>query len=256
MGRVVTKVDRADAAVALPVYSPSTRDVAVSAPERSAAPAQRTVAFADAAAGTVSGIASEAIESRQSLREAATRLEELEQSKRALAVAAEAAEKEGYAKGLAKAEQESARYIAQQRVELEELLNGLRDAKRALLGDAQDDIVEATYAAICKILGSELVKPEVARDAVMSTLSRLKGDSETMTVRVSKRDKPLLDTLVSGMDASKRRFVFEADDTVLLGGCVIRGERGTLEARLDIQLEALKRLLITCRDDEPAARDV
>jgi flagellar assembly protein FliH len=93
---------------------------------------------------------------------------------------------------------------------------------------------------IRKLAGPALVSREAALGAVLEVLHRIRDERE-LTIRVSPRDLPFLETQRSAIQEAlgTRSWSLCAEPRVSIGGCLIESSLGTLDGRLEIQLEGL-----------------
>ena len=86
--------------------------------------------------------------------------------------------------------------------------------------------------------------PDLIRSVVRQALERVLGDR--ITVSLSPEDYR---SLVAGEHEFKdvidrtKRLMFREDETVAKGGCVVETEVGTIDARIETQLEAIRKAL-------------
>ena len=173
---------------------------------------------------------------------------------------------EGREAGRLKAEQDvrAARDAAAARIaQLDELLEGIRSELARRLEQAEDDMVGLAHAAICRILGEELVTrggvAQHVRQAIREGGFLGAGSSlGQLAIHVHPRDlaglesDPLLASwLRQHSAAGVVRWV--PDERVRMGGCLVRSGEGTIDARLETQLGALQRVLIEGRAAKQAA---
>jgi flagellar assembly protein FliH len=173
---------------------------------------------------------------------------------------------EGREAGRQKAEQEvrAARDAAAARIaQLDELLEKVRSELARRLEQAEEDMVTLCHAAICRILGEELVTREgVAqhvRQAIReggflgagSTLGQLAIHVHPQDLAGLEGDPVLASWLRQHAAAGVVRWV--PDERVRMGGCLVRSGEGTIDARLETQLAALQRVLSEERPANQAA---
>jgi len=175
---------------------------------------------------------------------------------------------EGLAAGRLQAEQEldartrAVQATADLRLEqFDELLGGI--AKQfditlsRRLDAAEDDMVALTYAAICRLLGAHALDANVVMLTVREAIEQwLKAGNERLgshplTVHMNPQDLRMLqdDPQVSSWlnKQTERGLSWQSDDTVELGGCLIKGHQGSLDARLETQLHELTAVLLQGR---------
>lgn len=167
-------------------------------------------------------------------------------------------QEEGYLAGLKQSEQKTAQDLAAARdilhereQQLQALLHALPQQIAGHLESAEDDMVALTYEAICRMLGDAFVTRAGASLAVRQALMQLAG-RQSYAVRVHPADFPLLqdDTVLAALKA--KGVVWQADERVALGGCLIDTADGTLDARLEVQLQELAALLLKVRAEQSA----
>lgn len=140
---------------------------------------------------------------------------------------------------------------------LEQLLSSARDEVGARIASAEDDMIALCHAAICRILGEQLVTREGVAHALRTALREAaKGQAggAPLEVRVNPGDLDLLrgDAEVAAwVSRAATRAGTEVrwlpDDEIGSGGCLIDFPDGTFDARLETQLSSLRALLQTSR---------
>jgi flagellar biosynthesis/type III secretory pathway protein FliH len=103
------------------------------------------------------------------------------------------------------------------------------------------DAAELAFEVACRVLGASAQRRRLIEDMVAQAMSGLRG--QPLRVRLSALDLALLDAAEEGGSAGLRArhpgIEWVSDPTVQAGGCLIDGEGGTLDARLDVQLQRL-----------------
>lgn len=156
--------------------------------------------------------------------------------------------------------------VAARIAQLDRLLTSLPAELVRRLEVVEDDMVALCHAAVCRILGEELVTPEgvvhqvrqAIRETGASALGRVHGQ---IAIHVHPRDLATLEADAAlaawlRQHASAGAVHWVADERVKLGGCLVRSAEGSLDARLETQLAALHRLFVEKQGDEstPAPR--
>ena len=157
------------------------------------------------------------------------------------------AEQRGHAQGMEQGVEQGQREAQQaatvQTDRLNALLQAMNQTRRTLLDDNENMLVEVSFAAVCRLLGRQ-----AATRATLAAMVRglIEGEREpaTLTVRLHPHDAQQLEGGVNGLDPQLR---FQADAGIELGGCVIDSPRGTLDARLELQLQHLREALTAAR---------
>jgi flagellar assembly protein FliH len=123
------------------------------------------------------------------------------------------------------------------------MLDGLYQARHDVLDEAEDTLVEIAFAAVCQLAGTDAVARAVVAHAVREAAARLHAD-ESLTVLLHPDD-------LACLDEAERQWgnvEFTASPAVAVGGCMIDGGKGTLDARLEVQLARLCGALARARE--------
>lgn len=154
----------------------------------------------------------------------------LEDAKVAAKETVKAGYAEGESKGLAK--------VTEKLIELDTLRTKFYES-------VEPDVIKLSMEIAEKVIGrlanesSELIKG-VVRQALERTL----GDR--VFVRLNPSDyKRVMEEQADFKDVIDRtkRLVFREDDGIQIGGCIVESEVGTIDAQLDLQLEAIRKAL-------------
>lgn len=115
---------------------------------------------------------------------------------------------------------------------------------RAQIAKANEDVIaEVVYAATLKIIGHEAASRASIRRVVAEAIGDV-GNASVVQLRVARRDSEFVETLVAEMFGGTAACQVVVDDHVILGGCVMEQANGSLDARLETQLEALRRAVM------------
>ncbi len=130
--------------------------------------------------------------------------------------------------------------------ELNFILLEAHERRDAALTGAERDVLRLAVKLAEKIIGREVERDDAALADIVSAALRHARQQESLTVRVNPADLPRVQAHRERLDPSGRaRFIdLVADPRVGHGGCVIEGESGTVDARLDTQLRVLERALL------------
>ena len=157
--------------------------------------------------------------------------------------------KEGYECGLSAGEEEGrlsgesegrAAYTAGLQ-QLEQLAQSLNQTVEQSLDEAEEMMVSIVFESVCKIIGDALATREGIVSVVQEALRRTRGKS-ALVIRVNPLDLDLIEESAAFGIASEADW--RADETVPMGGCIVESEYGTLDARIETQLNQLKRTLL------------
>jgi flagellar assembly protein FliH len=128
--------------------------------------------------------------------------------------------------------------------QLEALAHSLDQSVQKSLDEAEDLVVSLVYETVCKIVGDALATREGVAALVSQALTQLRG-KPALLIRVNPLDLELLEE-GSAFGVSTEAD-WRADESVPMGGCIVESEHGTLDARIDTQLNQLKRALLAAR---------
>ena len=151
--------------------------------------------------------------------------------------------KEGFSKGKIHAEEETSNLK-------EEALKIVEDAyqeKEKIINSSEEELVKLASAIAEKIIRRELqADPNIIIDIVKGALQKV-NDREKLNLMVNSEDLDSLinvqeELLTSTKGVKKMKIV--ADSTITPGGCVIETANGTIDARLERQLEEIEQTLM------------
>jgi flagellar assembly protein FliH len=107
----------------------------------------------------------------------------------------------------------------------------------------EDECVEVVYAAVCRIIGVTATDKHQVLSIVKEVLGHI-TNPVNQTVYVSAYDYDLLSTSDEIVNAN----IIQSDD-VKHGGCIVKFGSGRLDARLELQLDKLKDVLLKVHSD-------
>jgi len=125
--------------------------------------------------------------------------------------------------------------------------SSLEDGKRRLAEAAERDLVVLALAVAKKIVEREVsLSPEVATNVVRRAVGLL-GERETVELLVNPEDAKLIEAYLPDL---KREFAdldevqVTPEASVARGGCVARTEAGSVDARIECQIEQIAKELL------------
>jgi flagellar assembly protein FliH len=184
-----------------------------------------------------------------------TALAETEMAKAELAKAFTLAESRGFESGLAKAEAAARGELKAQLARVAAICSALQAAKPGVLADAEDMVVEIVQAAVGKIVGDSILTREGIAGAVACTLRSFRED-DRLVVRLHPQDALLLRQAWEAEDnSSAMAATLREDPSIGIGGCIVDSAMGSLDARLDTQLIALRDTLLAVRMQRSSDRE-
>ncbi len=161
----------------------------------------------------------------------------------------EKAEREGYERGLQKAAVESERQRKEELQHLRALVDSLEAERNRFAGKLEDAAVEIVFESLVRLLGQAFASATGVAAAVREVIEQHAAGQKSLAVRMAPSDLQLLgeEGLAAIRSGQRADVQFEADDRIQPGGCLIDMPSGSLDARLDLQLERLKQALLDAR---------
>lgn len=144
----------------------------------------------------------------------------------------------GTAEGRAGVDAAMARHLAQ----LDDIVAQAAEARERLLAGHEDMLVEVAYAAICRLAGAGASSRAGALAQVRTAIAQVR-EADGVRVRLHPEDVAWL----APRAGEQHSWTLQADERVELGGCIVEGGHGSLDARLDLQLERLRAALLAAR---------
>jgi len=151
---------------------------------------------------------------------------------------------EGFEKGMRAGEAEGREAYTSGLQQLEDLTQSLDSSIQRSLAESEDMMVAIVYETVCKMVGDALATKEGVVAVVKEAMSKVRGKS-SIIIRVNPFDLELIEESAAFGVASEADW--RADESIPMGGCVIESEYGTLDARIETQLNQLKRVLLATR---------
>jgi len=136
---------------------------------------------------------------------------------------------------------------AERNEELLVLIDAVAECKIGEVCRFEDELVALAYEAVCKIIGQAMADKSVAVSVVREVISHAQ-DRMQMILRVAPHDFDIIqeakELLSRGLT---NRLEVVADDHVGYGGCILETDAGTIDGRLEQQLNSLLELLVSER---------
>lgn len=171
----------------------------------------------------------------------------LAQFKQEAETARELGRQRGLQEGRAAGAEEARRSAEAELARIRSISGKLQDVVKNGVQGMEDVAVEIAFEAVCKILGSSAISQDGMRALVRKAATRA-GGAERLNVRLHPGDLAALQAAggLSGTLADGK-VVWSSDHSIELGGCLIQTDGGTLDARLETQIERLRATLLAAR---------
>ena len=135
---------------------------------------------------------------------------------------------------------------------LESLIQGLSAQSARLAEEAEDDLVAMSFEIVCRILGARATTPIAVRGMVEHLLAQ--RSQVGLVVHLHPEDFEQLRSEEGGLSQASG-WSWVSDAKIKLGGVMLRSAQGTLDARLEVQLEALRQTLLQVRLERRAGHE-
>lgn len=154
---------------------------------------------------------------------------------------------QGYQEGMTHAEEDNFRQWEQRINEAKLLLEQAYGSREQIIQEAEPFLVELSCAIAEKIIGRQLNQsPEWALELVVKSLSR-RREQGVITLCVAPGQLAFIQAAREELELvidSQAELQILPDATIKDHGCVIRSMYGSIDARIDTQLEEIKRELL------------
>lgn len=149
----------------------------------------------------------------------------------------------GYKEGVALAKTEIEQLVNERVVLGETLLNEIKNGILKDVYDQEGICLEIVFSTICRLIGDSAGSKNQVKSILKLTMEKI-ANKENLEIYLSETDyKTLKD------DAFVVHDVIKSDE-LQYGGCIIKTGKGTVEAKLDDQLDKLKLLLLNIHSNK------
>ncbi|MET3448225.1 FliH/SctL family protein [Ralstonia sp. 1138] len=153
--------------------------------------------------------------------------------------------KEGRADGLHEAHVAARQAVEAPLRQLDQLLSALPGEMRKRLHESEEEMAALCFEVICRIVGDAVASPQTVREVIRRAVQQLGSQLVAVHVHPADLEDLQADTELNTWLARQSTqgglpVQWVADDSVELGGCVLRSPRGNLDARLETQLAAVR----------------
>lgn len=154
---------------------------------------------------------------------------------------------EAYSRGYEEASSQYKQQILDFRSEVNALREGAFDALeerfKSVLGEAREALLSLAYAAVARILGGLEIAPEIVESVVRALIAESGLDEERMEIRLHPADIALLEEMDTGLKARHPGLVFQPDESLRRGDCLLSSKFGKVDGLLSTKLARYKESL-------------
>lgn len=169
---------------------------------------------------------------------------EIEETEKLIEGKIEIAAKEAYGKGFSKGETEGInrkqKELALAAESLAKLTRELKVLKKDFLKDSEKEIIDLVFSIAGSVIHKEV---KTDRDVILSVISdamRTIQEKKNVSIRLNPEDYRYMTEAKSDFLDSFKDILIEKDEKIDQGGAVIKTHSGTLDARLDQQLNKIR----------------
>lgn len=122
------------------------------------------------------------------------------------------------------------------------VLTMLGEQHREFSATLEDELVALVFAGIARIVGTAFASVASVKEVVRRAILE---DGGRLVIRVAPDDFELLSVALKETSVDEVEII--PDSRVLLGGCLLESDRGILDARLETQIEHIRKALLSAR---------
>lgn len=167
---------------------------------------------------------------------------------------------EAFHKGIDEGRQQTERGLANVFRSLREAIDATMRLREKVLRDSEEDLLKLAIMVARKIIQQEISHdPQILANIVAETISCC-SDLDRITIRLNPDDCSRVSAdrsfYLSGIGANTQVSLIP-DETILPGGCMVDTVTGTIDARIDVQLDEIYRKFLETRgvpDDDVASQ--
>lgn len=159
---------------------------------------------------------------------------------------------QGYQEGNARGQADALGAQRERLDALERVLAGLHEQFGEQVASLEDVMVGIAFEAVCKIIGETMHGVDGVRAVVRAVVARVRAE-EHLVVHLSPHDYQLLREARGAASGASdgEPHVLAPDHRVALGGCMVETTGGTVDGRLETQLQKLRDTLSAARKAAP-----
>lgn len=129
----------------------------------------------------------------------------------------------------------------------DQLISQHKHEKQNFMQTGEEIIVKLALAIAQKILTYEVsINPEVIKNIARQALRKVSNIERKVTVQVNPADKNILQTDISDLSEefiNLKEILFQADERIKPGGCLIESNSSTIDATIETQLKEIEHAL-------------
>ncbi len=157
-------------------------------------------------------------------------------------LAEEEARSRGLEEGLSQGREQGREEWLDQVESAKEILVSLDAQQRDFAATLEDELVALVFAGITRVVGTAAASLASVQEVVRQAIA---DDGGRLIVRVAPDDFEFMSAALK--ESSSDKIEIAPDPRVALGGCILESDRGTLDARLETQIEKIRKAMLAVR---------
>lgn len=170
--------------------------------------------------------------------------EALEQLRKDLSAAREAAQREGFKAGLEKGEAQYQQEFERQMAALRQMLQQMAEGADQRWRERESELTEVVLAAVAKVMGDQMAHPQTIRSSIEQAMKESAVASPLRVLIAPGHYDQLMKGAHAQLTALRdRRIEIAPDQRVAFGGCLLETHNGAIDARFEVQLQRLREIV-------------
>ncbi len=139
-----------------------------------------------------------------------------------------------------------------------ELIKELKEVRRTFYEKSEEEMIHLVISVARTVLGIEIQEnPTLVRTVIRKAVLTLKA-RENVNIRVNPEDMAEAEEFKPDLRKdiqSSENVSFQADPLITRGGCMVETNIGSIDARIETQLEAIRESFIKTMQESPAKEE-
>jgi flagellar assembly protein FliH len=155
-----------------------------------------------------------------------------------------------YTRGMEEGRRQAERGLSNVFKALRDGVAGLTGLREKVLRDSEDDLLQLTIMVARKVIQQELAQePRILANVINAALASL-GEQDRVAIRLNPADYTVVNAnrqvYLAGV-GEETALVLSPDEAIEPGGCMVDTATGTVDARIEVQLDEVYRQLLEQR---------
>ncbi len=160
--------------------------------------------------------------------------------------------KKGAAEGYEKGKNDLKEAISKVQGNLISVIRSFELKKNDVLNNSERKALEIIFLAVEKIIRLEAkTRKEVVLNILKSAISEV-SKSDKLTIKINPSEIEAVNTAKDfwlPVNAQIKEVLIEEDSRVECGGCILESQSGSVDARINVQMEKIREIFLKCWED-------